>query len=130
MISTEKPGTPAELAHHGVKGMKWGVRKAYTERRSDEASTLRRFSKSPSGLSGLKPSRLRDAAVVDKHIGPFTAISKGGYRPAAAAKADEYQKHVDRINRGKATTKDKLLMYGNLSLADIAKGAAYSRTKK
>lgn len=27
MISTEKPGTPAELVHFGVKGMKWGVRK-------------------------------------------------------------------------------------------------------
>lgn len=23
----EKPGTPAELVHHGVKGMKWGTRK-------------------------------------------------------------------------------------------------------
>ena len=27
MISTEKPGTPAELVHFGTKGMKWGVRK-------------------------------------------------------------------------------------------------------
>lgn len=26
MISLEKPGTPAELVHHGIKGMKWGVR--------------------------------------------------------------------------------------------------------
>lgn len=25
MISTEKPGTPEELVHFGVKGMKWGV---------------------------------------------------------------------------------------------------------
>jgi hypothetical protein len=27
VISTEKPGTPSELVHVGVKGMKWGVRK-------------------------------------------------------------------------------------------------------
>lgn len=27
-VSVEKPGTPEELAHHGVKGMKWGVRSA------------------------------------------------------------------------------------------------------
>jgi hypothetical protein len=27
IVSVEKPGTPAELVHHGVKGMKWGVRK-------------------------------------------------------------------------------------------------------
>lgn len=28
MITIEKPGSPAELAHHGVKGQKWGVRRA------------------------------------------------------------------------------------------------------
>lgn len=26
MISLEKPGTPSELVHHGVKGQRWGVR--------------------------------------------------------------------------------------------------------
>lgn len=26
MISTEKPGTPEELVHFGVKGMRWGIR--------------------------------------------------------------------------------------------------------
>jgi hypothetical protein len=26
-VSVEKPGTPEELAHHGIKGMKWGVRR-------------------------------------------------------------------------------------------------------
>jgi hypothetical protein len=24
-VSVKKPGTPSELVHHGVKGMKWGV---------------------------------------------------------------------------------------------------------
>jgi hypothetical protein len=28
VISVEKPGSPEELVHSGVKGMKWGVRKA------------------------------------------------------------------------------------------------------
>lgn len=28
MIPVEKPGTPAELVHHGTKGMKWGVRRS------------------------------------------------------------------------------------------------------
>ena len=26
MIPVEKPGTPGELVHHGIKGMRWGVR--------------------------------------------------------------------------------------------------------
>lgn len=29
-VSTEKPGTPSELAHHGVPGMKWGRRSPRT----------------------------------------------------------------------------------------------------
>lgn len=28
MLPVEKPGTPEELVHTGVKGMKWGVRKS------------------------------------------------------------------------------------------------------
>jgi len=29
-VSVEKPGTPEELAHHGVKGMRWGVHSKVT----------------------------------------------------------------------------------------------------
>jgi len=28
MVSLEKPGSPQELVHHGIKGMKWGVRRS------------------------------------------------------------------------------------------------------
>jgi hypothetical protein len=34
-VSVEKPGTPEELAHHGVKGMKWGVRRSQATREFD-----------------------------------------------------------------------------------------------
>lgn len=34
MIPTEKPGTPAELVHHGIKGMRWGVRREQTTSKS------------------------------------------------------------------------------------------------
>lgn len=46
MISTEKPGTPEELVHYGVKGMKWGVRKqrdgGEARQRSPEEQAARR----------------------------------------------------------------------------------------
>ena len=32
-VSIEKPGTPAELVHHGVKGQKWGVRRKREQNR-------------------------------------------------------------------------------------------------
>lgn len=39
MISTEKPGTPEELVHYGVKGMKWGVRRKRSASGSSGSST-------------------------------------------------------------------------------------------
>jgi hypothetical protein len=36
--SVEKPGSPAELVHHGIKGMKWGVRKSNSETSSNKSA--------------------------------------------------------------------------------------------
>ena len=39
MISVEKPGSPAEiLEHHGIKGMRWGVRSSRTSASSPKSS--------------------------------------------------------------------------------------------
>lgn len=38
MISTEKPGTPEELVHFGVKGMKWGVHRTAGSRAFKESN--------------------------------------------------------------------------------------------
>lgn len=38
----EKPATPEELAHHGVKGMKWGVRNRKFKAEFNRANPTRR----------------------------------------------------------------------------------------
>ena len=38
IMPLEKPGTPEELIHFGVKGMKWGVRKEQTSESSGSTS--------------------------------------------------------------------------------------------
>lgn len=41
MIPIEKPGTPQELVHYGVKGMKWGVRKKRDSSGSSRSSSAK-----------------------------------------------------------------------------------------
>lgn len=54
-VSVEKPGTPAELNHHGVLGMKWGV--------SSRSSASRAFArKNPSSRSKAVDIRRARAA--------------------------------------------------------------------
>lgn len=40
LVSLEKPGTPQELVHHGIRGMKWGVRKSSSI--SEQTSTSKK----------------------------------------------------------------------------------------
>lgn len=64
MISVEKPGSPEELVHFGVKGQKWGVRKQRTE-------------------SGRQPvSKKRKAAYILGGVG--VTVGTGALIPAAA----------------------------------------------
>lgn len=117
MISTEKPGTPTELVHHGVKGMKWGVRKAYTERRTKESESFRRY--------GDKTGTGKDKARVylGKHgLSAAEIALAGGAKNAALKRADKIDAHVARINNGQAHVLDKLHMYGNVRVSDLAKG--------
>lgn len=44
IVSLEKPGTPHELVHYGIKGMRWGVRKAEeTSPREEPAAPKEKF---------------------------------------------------------------------------------------
>jgi hypothetical protein len=50
-VSLEKPGTPAELVHAGIKGMKWGIRKkreVSPERKAKREAKAQKFVKKAS----------------------------------------------------------------------------------
>jgi hypothetical protein len=71
VISVEKPGSPEEvLEHHGVKGMKWGVRKA---RGATSHPNLRRAGRAAdAGLAGTVAG-----ASLHGVLDPLTAASVG-----------------------------------------------------
>ena len=107
--------TPGEaLLHYGVKGMKWGVRKAYSDRRLKEAAGLRAVSKG---------NATRPAKLVTHLTTPLKDIREGGgLKGGARVRAEKLEAHVERINTGQTKVKDGLEIYGNLNVKDLVKG--------
>lgn len=66
MIVPEKPGTPEELVHTGVKGMKWGVRRKQRE-------TERRQALSTAREDALKAYTKSKKSPTDKNKADFDA---------------------------------------------------------
>ena len=120
MISVEKPGTPAEvLEHHGVKGMKWGVRSA----RQTSKEFARRY---PTGQSRAKEIR-RARMAVSKNV---KAIDRAK-SPAAHKKAvDIYLKNPDRATAKRLTRGEKATLgimagvFGVTGIVPLAVGGA------
>lgn len=109
MTFTHPMTTPEEvLAHHGTKGMKWGVRKekqlqAYSAVARGEATarqTLKVYANTPLYMHALPGGRKRFATNV----------------------AADLQAQKTRIELGKATIRDKLDRALNTSMIDLARG--------
>lgn len=116
-VSIEKPGTPeelVELTHHGVKGMRWGVRKAYAARVSKVAEAHKRV--------GSGQGSLIEKYHIHKQTTPLEAIVRGGYGKAATKRGENWQAHADRLDKGEAHVHDYLTMVGNLNMGDIIRG--------
>ena len=80
------------LAHHGVKGMRWGIRKV----RSTISKIGERSSKSPNAGTSKR---------TDKHKGPSAydnskfSVSKSAKKVASEAKKSPNQKKKDNIKK-------------------------------
>ncbi len=100
------------LVHYGVKGMKWGVRKAYTGRLNVRASRAERVA------SGK--GTLRDKAVTLGGMTPYGAIkSRGSLKKDAARRAKNLRAQEKRLATGKAKTADLLKAYGTFAIGAV-----------
>lgn len=119
ILSEEEKPSLDELAHFGVKGMKWGVKKAYTERITKKTD---RFDRVASG-KGSFGDKARTLATTSTH----DLAAGRGLKGAASIRSARDKAHLDRINNGHAKLKDVLRMVGTVSNRDIGKGLVYAK---
>lgn len=109
MITKEKPPLTAEFVHSGVKGMKWGVRKGYTQRQSRQAQ--REIAVGKGGGTRTQKLRVHGAtSVIGLAAGPKSSALRRGI---------SRQKHADRLKNGQESAADLLRLYGTFKLSDI-----------
>uniref|UniRef100_A0AAU7GX65 Uncharacterized protein n=1 Tax=Streptomyces phage Scarif TaxID=3158858 RepID=A0AAU7GX65_9CAUD len=104
-----------ELIHYGVKGMKWGVRKARTGQLDARASRNERVAAGKGSLV--------DKAVT---LGGSSALRlgmSGGLKNEAARRAKNKRAEIKRLATGKAKVTDILKAYGTVSAADLGRAA-------
>lgn len=108
-----------ELAHYGVKGMKWGVRKARTGDLNVRASRLERVAAGKGSVRdkvvSLGGSSLHNLAV------------NRGLKNESRRRAANYRAQEKRLATGKAKALDVLKAYGTVSVYGLA-GAANKKT--
>jgi hypothetical protein len=114
-VSVEKPGTPGELVHHGVKGQRWGVRRAYLNRVSRTAARNRRVGEG----SGSAKDKFQTHLTTSNY-----RLSKSrSYKKAALDRATSAEDHVRRIENGQTTVRDVLRYTGGVRITDIVRGS-------
>ena len=121
MTNPQKPGTPAELvlAHHGVKGMQWGVRK-----------------RRPSAHE-IRSARVRNHERQAQFIVNDAAIRNAPNPKSRAAAVKRQQAHVkefnqteDRVTAARTTRGEKaaaLLLAGPVGAAVLVAGGSRRR---
>lgn len=100
------------LAHHGVKGMKWGVRKSRPSSGSRSGSTKK---KSPSKFSNIKVKRKEKAAekvkakeAKQKEKAELAAKKKDLRKPVKQMSDEELKRRIARLEMEKKYSELKL----------------------
>ncbi|AOZ64875.1 hypothetical protein SEA_FRODOSWAGGINS_9 [Streptomyces phage FrodoSwaggins] len=104
-----------ELKHYGVKGMKWGVRKARTGDLNLRASRLERVA------DGTATKMEKFATAMNSTAANL--VRSGGLKKEAARRAKNLRGQEERLATGKAKTSDILKAYGTISISSLALAA-------
>lgn len=120
------------LEHHGIKGMKWGVRKAES---SGAAGAARKVG---SSVNASYSERMTKASNMWGQVAqgkgskfdkfrtllstPVYKLALGQRKSYAQKQSDELKAHVERINNGQAKVKDVLTYAHNIRYVDLIKG--------
>lgn len=114
MSDIEDDSPQAWLAHYGVRGMKWGVRRRYNEKQGNRVRRLDRVAKGK-GSAGDKLKALGESSLLE-------LAANGGLKNTARIHSEATKKHLQRVNSGKKKAADLLIIAGNLSLGDVLAG--------
>lgn len=136
MITTEKPGTPEELLHYGVKGMKWGVRKERSA--SDQARSARRKATAKKVAIGVGVTAVvLGSAYVAYKLSSNSSAPTGIARSLAARQAqiDLGKKHVGQLTEAQWNHKIKMQrsttdLMSRVSQREAAVGRSARRAKR
>jgi hypothetical protein len=119
----DKPSLEDALEHHGVKGMKWGIRKEYSDRVRREAALTKKVAEGKGGLL--------DNLHVHGQTSSLELLStKGSFDKAASNRADQLAGHADRVEKGKETVLDLMQYHGKVTMADLVVGSVRGLTTK
>ena len=117
LISEEKPSLEEVLEHHGIKGMKWGVRRGGLRSRVKGAADdqfQRRITTARAVASGNAKGRDRLRSTLSTVTG-FTQSKK-----LAATRVSKLEKRQQRVAAGEAKVGDILSVIGHTSITDLA----------